>query len=92
MLDLNEVKNYLRVDYADDDKDIESFIEQSQIYIDLCSGDAYKKDSKKVALANLLLKKIVSDLYENRGITLDKKGGYDRISNTILDILSNSGD
>lgn len=92
MLDLNEVKNYIRVDCSEDDREISNLIEQAQIYIDSCVGEGYKKNPAKVKLANLLIKKIVSDLYENRGMILEKKGGYDKISNTILDSLANCGD
>ena len=92
MVDLNEVKNYIKVDCDEDDREINNLIEQAQIYIDSCVGENYKNNPSKVKLANLLIKKIVSDLYENRGISLDKKGGYDKISNTILDSLANCGD
>lgn len=93
MINLDEIKQYLKVDFEDDDSLIESFIQQAQIYIDSCCGTEYKKYEDKVKLSELLIKKIVSDLYENRELYLDnKKGGYDRISSTILDILANCGD
>lgn len=93
MINLDEIKQYLKVDFEDDDSLIESFIQQAQIYIDSCCGTEYKKYEDKVKLSELLIKKIVSDLYENRELYLNnKKGGYDRISYTILDILANCGD
>ncbi|HAT4314968.1 head-tail connector protein [Clostridium perfringens] len=93
MINLDEIKQYLKVDFEDDDSLIESFIQQAQIYIDSCCGTEYKKYEDKVKLSELLIKKIVSDLYENRELYLNnKKGGYDRISSTILDILANCGD
>lgn len=93
MINLDEIKQYLKVDFEDDDSLIESFIQQAQIYIDSCCGTEYKKYEDKVKLSELLIKKIVSDLYENRELYLNnKKWGYDRISSTILDILANCGD
>lgn len=93
MINLDEIKQYLKVDFEDDDSLIENFIQQAQIYIDSCVGEAYKKYEDKVKLSELLIKKITSDLYENRELYLDnKKTGYDRISCTILDILANCGD
>lgn len=93
MVLLSDTKNYLKVDFEDDDSLIESFIQQAQIYIDSCCGIKYKEHEDKVKLSELLIKKIVSDLYENRELYLDsKKSGYDKISSTILDILANCGD
>lgn len=93
MVLLSDTKNYLKVDFEDDDSLIENFIQQAQIYIDACCGTKYKEYEDKIKLSELLIKKIVSDLYENRELYLDnKKSGYDKISSTILDILANCGD
>lgn len=94
MVSLEEAKNYLRVSEDNErvDSEIQYYIQQAGIYIDSCCGVAYKKYDDKVKLADLLVKKIVNDLYENAGMILEKKGGYDRISETILDILANCGD
>ncbi|MDM1010772.1 head-tail connector protein [Clostridium perfringens] len=94
MVSLEEAKNYLRVSEDNErvDNEIQDYIQQAGIYIDSCCGLAYKKYDDKIKLADLLVKKIVNDLYENAGMILEKKGGYDRISETILDILANCGD
>lgn len=94
MVSLEDAKNYLRVSEDNErvDNEIQDYIQQAGIYIDSCCGLAYKKYDDKVKLADLLVKKIVNDLYENAGMILEKKGGYDRISETILDILANCGD
>lgn len=90
MVSLEEMKQYLRIDYSDDDELITSLIQQAQIYIDSCCNINYKLHTDKVNLANLLIKKMVSDQYDNRGLYLDsKKNGYDRMSSTILELLSN---
>lgn len=94
MVSLEDAKNYLRVSEDNErvDNEIQDYIQQAGIYIDSCCGLAYKKYDDKVKLADLLVKKIVNDLYENAGMILEKKGGYDRISETILDILANCGE
>ena len=38
MVSLEEMKQYLRIDYSDDDELITSLIQQAQIYIDSCCG------------------------------------------------------
>lgn len=91
MLEIEEVKQYIQVDTKFDDELIKQLIEQAEIYIDSCVGEEYKKFPNKVKMANLLIKKVVSDLYDNRGLDLKNKSGYDSISNTILDLLSNCG-
>ncbi|MBI6052347.1 head-tail connector protein [Clostridium perfringens] len=95
MVSLEEVKNHLRVSEDNEriNKEIQDYIQQAEIYIDSCCGVGYKKYDDKVKLSDLLVKKIANDLYENAGMMLEgKKGGYDRISETILDILANCGD
>lgn len=42
MVSLEEMKQYLRIDYSDDDELITSLIQQAQIYIDSCCGINYK--------------------------------------------------
>ncbi|MCR6515808.1 head-tail connector protein [Clostridium sp. LY3-2] len=91
MLGIEEVKQYIQVDTKFDDELIKQLIEQAEIYIDSCVGEEYKNFPNKVKMANLLIKKVVSDLYDNRGLDLKNKSGYDSISNTILDLLSNCG-
>ncbi|KOA90869.1 head-tail connector protein [Clostridium botulinum] len=93
MISLEEIKEYLRVDYEDDDKLIENLIGEAQVYIDTCAGTRYKGTIRE-KLADTLLRKIVKDLYDDKGVYIDSKKskGYDRISTTILDILSNCGD
>lgn len=90
MVNLKDIKEYLRIDYEDDDKLIQNLIEEAQIYIDSCCGTKYK-GSEKEKLADILLRKIIKDLYDDKGLYLDKNRtkGYDRISSTILNILSN---
>lgn len=84
-----QAKNYLKVDYTEDDGDIKDYIEASQIYIDSMVGEAYKTDEKAVKLAELLQKKLISDMYENRSTEIPQNTKQDRIVTSILDKLSN---
>lgn len=82
---LDEAKDYLKIDYADEDSLIADFIETSQIYIDSCVGEAYKTDDKLVKLSSLAQYKIINDLYNNRQSTEIKP---DKIIETIFTLLS----
>lgn len=91
MIDIDEVKSYLRVDYDEDDDYIESLIEVSEIYIESCVGSEYKTDEKAMKLATLLQKKLIYDMYENKGTEISNNTKKDRIVTTILDKLSSFG-
>lgn len=86
---LEDLKSYLRIDYDDDDATLLDLIAISQNYIDAAAGTAYKNDSKAVKLAEILQKKLVYDLYENRGTEIPANTKKDAIVSTILDKLSN---
>lgn len=92
MLTLEEVKRYLKIDFEDDDEDIESFIEAAEAYIDSMVGTYYKEDEKAVKLSKLLQKKLVNDMYENRSTEIPSNTKQDRIVASILDKLSNYED
>lgn len=86
---LEQAKTHLRVDYSDDDGYIATLVDISLIYIDSMAGEAYKTDPKAVNLASLLQLKLISDMYENRGVEIPQNTKQDRISVSILDKLSN---
>lgn len=93
-LSVESLAQSLRIDYIDFDirTQLEEKIQEAQIYIDSCVGTEYKKYKDKVILANLLVKKIAGDLFDNPELRINSnKNGYDKISSTILDILSNCG-
>ena len=60
---LEEVKNYLRVDYDEDNGIINDLLLISEEYINSCVGTAYKSNEKAVKLADLLQKKLIYDMY-----------------------------
>ena len=100
ILTLKEAKSYLRVNYDEDDKEIEGLILTAEAYIDSCVGTAYKDPAnyesteeyeKGRKIAALLQKKIVSDMYEVRATTISGNMKTDNITKTILDKLANVG-
>lgn len=88
---LEEIKNYLRIDFNDDDIFLTELIEVSQIYIDKCVGEEYKADEKCLKLSGILHKKFISEMYETRSPVVSEKMKQDITVTTILDILSNVG-
>ncbi len=89
ILTLNVVKDYLKIDYEDEDNYLTELLEVSLIYIDSMVGEGYKNDEKAVKLAEILQKKLISDMYNIRGTSIDIKTKQDRIVSSILDKLSN---
>lgn len=85
---LEEIKLYLHVDYADEDNYLNELLDVSLIYIDSMVGEYYKTDAKAVKLANLLQKKLIADMYENRGTEIASNSKRDIIVSSILDKLS----
>lgn len=86
---LEDIKKYLKIDYDDDDDILSELLVISGEYIDLCVGTAYKNDERALKLFNLLQRKLVSDMYEQRGTEIPNNTKKDIIATTILDKLSN---
>lgn len=89
MITLEQARNYLRIDYDAEDTYIQTLIDISLIYIDFMVGEEYKIDEKAVRLADLLQLKLISDMYEQRSTEIQDNMKIDRITNSILDKLSN---
>lgn len=87
-MELEEVKAYLKIDYDDDDQEIQEAIEASQIYIDSMCGTSYKEDEKLVKLSNILIKKMVSDMYNNKSLSISSNFKRDIMVNSIFEKLS----
>lgn len=90
-LTLADAKEYIKEDSDDEQvcKYITELIEISQIYIESCVGKAYQLDEKAVKLATLLQKKLIADMYEQRGTEIPSNTKQDKITQSILDKLSN---
>lgn len=88
MVSLEDAKKYVRIDFTDDDTLISELIDVAQIYIDSLVGEEYKADEKLVKIADLLIKKLVNDMYENNSFTVTSSAKKDIIINSMLDKLA----
>ena len=71
MLDLDKVKNYLRVDYADDDAIIETYIIATEKFLKkLCEKNEFEEDKQE--LAEIYMLAVINELYNSRNLTVDK--------------------
>lgn len=90
-ISLQEVKEYLQVDFSDDDAFINDLIVTARIYIDSMVGEYYKENDKLVNLSNLLMRKLIYTMYEVRGAEISSNAKADRITQSILDKLAVEG-
>lgn len=88
-VNLDIVKQHMRIDDNDDDNYIKSLIEAAGIYITSMVGEKYKEDEKAVKLAEVLQLKIINDLYSERGTEIQSGTKKDVVVTSILDKLSN---
>ncbi len=71
MLNLNKVKNYLKVDFDDDDIIIETYIIATEKFLKkLCEKNEFKEDKQE--LAEIYMLAMISELYNSRNLTVDK--------------------
>ena len=71
MLYLDKVKNYLKVDYTDDDVIIETYIIATEKFLKtLCEKDEFEEDKQE--LAEIYMLAMLSELYNSRNLTVDK--------------------
>ena len=71
MLNLDKVKNYLRVDYADDDAIIETYIIATEKFLKkLCEKNEFEEDKQE--LAEIYMLAVINELYNSRNLTADK--------------------
>ena len=71
MLYLDKVKNYLKVDFDDDDAIIETYIIATEKFLKtLCEKDEFEEDKQE--LAEIYMLAVISELYNSRNLTVDK--------------------
>lgn len=92
MITLEKVKKYLSIFDDYDDELLTQYMLIAETYIDSCVGVAYKSNERGLKLSEILILKLVHDLYENRGTTLSTNVKRDMIVTTTLDILVGMGD
>ncbi len=77
-MDLKEVKNFLKVDFDEDDAYINLLVDAAKGYIVDAVGNFDKENSRH----NLLMLSIVSEMYQNRQYTKEsQKSGNTESSN-----------
>lgn len=74
MVTLEEVKNYLHVDFDDDNEILQSLIAAADEYLRGAVNPNYDTMSERAKMLSLI---VISDLYDNRGIS-DKASGNAR--------------
>lgn len=81
-MDKQQVKEYLRVDFDEDDRIIEQMMAAAEDYIISAVGK-YDRENEK---ANMLFKAIVQDLYDNRTLMVTEQQKK-RMSYTFASII-----
>ncbi|GAB6150210.1 head-tail connector protein [Clostridium novyi] len=92
MLNLEELRNYLKIDYDYEDEFLKELLNISEAYIQSCCGDSYRNNERLLKLAQLAQRKLITDMYSNRNTTIDNKSKRDVMITTIFDLLANAGD
>ena len=71
MLYLDKVKNYLKVDFDDDDAIIETYIIATEKFLKkLCEKNEFEEDKQE--LAEIYMLAVINELYNSRNLTVDK--------------------
>ena len=71
MLNLDKVKNYLKVDFEDDDAIIETYIIATEKFLKkLCEKNEFEEDKQE--LAEIYMLAVINELYNSRNLTVDK--------------------
>jgi len=86
LITLEETKQYLRVETDEDDALITSLINAAETYLTNATGNTFDDTNH---LARLFCLVLVTDWYENRGLTVGKVGPEIRpVINSLLAQLS----
>lgn len=87
---LEEIKTYLNIDLEDTyyDTMLTEYITASLIYIIKNAGEGWIADEHCICLAKILQKKLITDMFENKGTEISNSTKRDVMVNTILEILA----
>lgn len=83
MVDLQEIKEWLRIDEEDEDRTLSSLIDSSRLIIKQATGitvDDVENNPDAIELYKLVQKIIITDFYENRG-------GGDKINPGLISLF-----
>lgn len=95
---LEEIKQYLKVDYEDDDLVIDSLYNAAIVYLEPIFNIKYDKNlyksfyellednqDRRLRLINIYILAMVKEMYDHRGLTTDKAG--ERLKYTMSQII-----
>lgn len=80
---LDEAKTWLKVDYSEEDSDIQFLVDSSEVYLKNATGKDFDNTNP---LAKLYCRVLISDWYENRGLMVDNKTS-DKVRFTLQSIM-----
>lgn len=83
IIDIHDVKTFLKIDYDDEDTIIEGLIMASELYLKNATG---KEFTNKNSLAVLYCKVLINEWYNNREL-MEKKNVSDKVRFTLQSIL-----
>lgn len=94
LITLEEIKVYLNLDLEDTffDTLLTELITTSYIYIIKMVGSAWLLDETTLNLGKILQKKLIADMFENRGTEIPNSTKRDLMVTSILDSLSLVGE
>lgn len=83
IVNLDEVKSWIRVDSECENSDIQSLINGAELYLKNATGKTFDSTN---ALAKLYCRVLITDWYENRGLMIDNKTS-DKVRFTLQSIM-----
>ncbi|WP_031405275.1 head-tail connector protein [Geobacillus vulcani] len=89
IVSLDEVKNWLRIDFSEDDTLLTTLIKAAETYLKNATGVEYDENNH---LAKLFCMTLISDWYENREMIGKASDQIRPIINSILMQLTYGGD
>lgn len=84
IVSIQKVKSWLKVDYNEEDDDIQDLIDAAETYLSNATGIIYDSSN---ALAVLYCKVLITDWFENRSLLIEDKKISDKVRFTLQSIL-----
>lgn len=75
-MDLESVKNYLKVDNDEDNQLILDIIAAAKAYLLFATGIEYHEENENQSLEKTFLQQLISDMYENRKPSVRQDAGF----------------
>ena len=83
IVSLDEAKSWLKVDYTDEDADIQDLVDACEAYLGNATGKTFDNTNP---LAKLYCKVLIVDWYENRGLMQESRVS-DKVRFTLQSIM-----